>query len=463
MTCWAPRVRDDENEEEDDDRGPGWLVANLDRLIPPELASEPESQLRSRILVGSCFGLALLGLATVVVRVATVPFDIAPVVTTVLCAFVGALPWVQRRSRSHKVAGGALVAAMLVTFSLLHVIFGVFPGPSLVVFPLIPLLGAFFVDVRFGVISAGLAASLAVALGVVLPPPTTAQSAVLSWTFMSVGAVVPIMCALVAAAYEQARARRQRQLLAATKKSEEAFARAEAASRGKTEFLRHVSHELRTPLNAIIGYTEMVEEQLEERGDAEALGDVRRIRRASELLLALIGDILDLSRVEAGAVDLEVVDVDLVELVEQVRETAQPLADASDDVLVVSAPGDLPRIRTDPRRLRQVLLNLVSNACKFTVRGKITISVAVYGEQVVLRVRDTGVGMSADQRARLFEPFVQVDLSAERRQQGSGLGLALSRRLVEVLGGRIEDSSVFGSGSEFTVRLPLRGSAPTAH
>lgn len=435
--------------------GPGWLVRRLDRLIPPELLREPESQIRSRVLVGSCFGLGALGGLAIIVRLLTVPFDVTPLVALGLIALVVALPWLQRLTRSHRIAGGVLVGAMIAAFAALHLLYGAFPGASLVLFPLVPVLGAFLVDVAFGALSAALIAVLAVLLRLLLPPPTGPQIAQLAWTFASVGAVAPLMCALVASAFDRARARSQLQLEAANARSEEAFARAEAANRSKTEFLRHVSHELRTPLSAILGYGELVQEELEEAGQDHISADVGRIRRASEQLLGLINDLLDISRIEAGAVDLEIAEVDLAALLAQVGETVRPLADANHNALEVLAPPDLPRVATDPRRLRQVLLNLASNACKFTERGHIALTAAPAPGGVVLRVRDTGVGMSPEQRARIFEPFVQVHPSAERRQQGTGLGLSLSRRLVEVLGGRIDVASEPGRGTEFSVHLPL--------
>ena len=435
--------------------GPSWL-GRLDGLIPPELLADAESQLRSRVLAWSCVGIGALGAVLVVVRVLTSPFDGAPLAAGSLVALVLTLPWVQRWTRSYRIPGAALMFALIATLPLLHALAGAFPGPSLVLFPLVPLLGAFFVGVRFGLVGALSAAALAVALKLGLPPLTGEKSAALQWSFVAVGVVVPLMVWLLAAAYEQARARWQAELQAVNAALEEARARAEAANRSKSEFLRHVSHELRTPLNAILGYGELLQEELVDAGQERLSGDVGKIHGASEQLLALINDLLDISRIEAGALELSLAEVQLGALVQAVRGTALPLAAANHNTIVASVADGLPTIVTDERRLRQVLLNLVSNACKFTERGRVVLEAAADGGGVLLRVRDTGVGMTAEQSARIFEPFVQVHPSAAAREKGSGLGLSLSRGLIEALGGRIVVDSEPGRGTQFTVRLPRR-------
>lgn len=237
---------------------------------------------------------------------------------------------------------------------------------------------------------------------------------------------------------------------------------AEAANRSKTEFLRHVSHELRTPLNSILGHGELLREELAESGQDSLVADVTRISDAGEHLLALINELLDISRIEAGAVDLDLTAMDLHELLTKVADTMRPLASAQHTELKLAVAGSLPPVVSDARRLRQVLLNLVSNACKFTERGEITLGAASSASsassvgEVHLWVRDTGIGMTPEQLAKIFEPFVQVDSSLERREKGSGLGLSIARRLVELLGGRIAVTSEYGRGTEFGVWLPLR-------
>jgi signal transduction histidine kinase len=433
-----------------------WLLNRLDRLIPAALHAEPEAQLRSRVLVASCFGFAALGLASLLVRMATVPFDRGAIVALAAIAVVLTLPWVQRRYRSYRLAGGIYVAILLVVFPAFNLLLGVFPAPALILFPIPPLLQTFFVGGRSGLFTAvGLALTI-LALRLALPLPGPEQLATLSWTFVALGAAACLLVALLAIAYERARVGSQARLQAANIAFEEAHARAEAENRSKTEFLRHVSHELRTPLNSILGYGELVQEALADEGNLAHAADLDKIRDASQQLLALINDLLDISRIEAGAVDLEFAEVTPLHLLEQVRDTVLPLLSANHNTLeLVVAPG-LPPLITDEQRLRQVLLNLLSNANKFTERGRIVVTADITADAVILRVRDSGAGMTPEQCSRIFEPFAQVHASLALRRQGTGLGLALSRRFVEQLGGTLTVRSEPGHGSEFAIHLPLR-------
>lgn len=442
-------------------RGSSWL-GRIDGLIPAGLLADSEARLRSRVLVWCSLGLGVLGTMLVVVRAVTTPFDGAPLVSGAMVLLVLSLPWVQRRTESHQIPGAMLVLSLLVALVLLHVLPWAFPGPPLVLFPVVPLFGTFFVGVRFGLFGAVAAAVLAVGLKLMLAPLDGPQSASLQWSFVAVGAVVPMMSWLLTAGYERARAQGEAELADTNIALEDARARAEAASRSKSEFLRHVSHELRTPLNAIVGYGELLEEELADAGQDRLQGDVEKIRGASQHLLALINDLLDISRIEAGALDLALAEVPLGPLVMEVRETALPLAAANHNTLLAVVADDVPVVVSDARRLRQVLLNLASNACKFTERGRVVLEAAADGEGAVLRVRDTGVGMTAEQVARLFEPFVQVHASEAARRKGTGLGLALSRRLMESLGGSISVESEPGRGTTFVVRVPRRARAPVA-
>jgi signal transduction histidine kinase len=233
---------------------------------------------------------------------------------------------------------------------------------------------------------------------------------------------------------------------------------AEAADQAKSAFLASMSHELRTPLNAILGYSEMLREEAEDAGLNRLLPDLHRIHGAGAHLLSLINDILDLSRIEAGKMDLYVETVDISSLVREVAAVARPLVDQNRNVFEVQCPEGLGEMRVDLTKLRQVLLNLVSNAAKFTERGTITLTA---GRQTrdgrewgTFRARDTGIGMTPDQLRRIFEPFTQADASTTRTYGGTGLGLAISRRLCQLMGGDIEVESAPGRGSTFTVTLP---------
>jgi PAS domain S-box-containing protein len=230
------------------------------------------------------------------------------------------------------------------------------------------------------------------------------------------------------------------------------------ASRAKSQFLANMSHELRTPLNAIIGYSEMIAEEAQEGGHTSLATDAGKVRVAGKHLLALINDVLDLSKIEAGAMKLYVEAFDLRTAVSGVVATIGPLVTERGNRLVVEIPDGLGVMRADLTKLRQTLLNLLSNASKFTQNGQITLSVApaeVDGRAFFsFSVRDTGIGMSAEQITRLFRPFMQADASTTRRYGGTGLGLAISQRFCEMMGGQIEVESVEGEGSLFCVLLP---------
>ena len=234
---------------------------------------------------------------------------------------------------------------------------------------------------------------------------------------------------------------------------------AEQSSRAKSAFLAMMSHELRTPLNAIIGYGELMHEDLEARGDTAMAGDVGRMLTASRHLTAIIGDILDYSKLEAGRVALVSAPVAPAALLAELVELMRPVATARGVALVLDAPIGVAPFAGDALRLRQVLLNLIGNAVKFTEHGAVTVRLrqATRGpRRVTVTVHDTGTGIPADNLHRLFQPFSQVDSSATRAAGGTGLGLAISRRLVEIMRGTLRVKSRVGRGSSFRVSLPVQ-------
>ena len=233
---------------------------------------------------------------------------------------------------------------------------------------------------------------------------------------------------------------------------------AEQANTTKSTFLANMSHELRTPLNAIIGYSEMLEEEAGERGLDDLAPDLGKIHAAGKHLLALINDVLDLSKIEAGKMELFLEDFDVRALVQDVEATIRPLVEKNQNLLEVTCPADIGTIHADLTRVRQILFNLMSNAAKFTQHGRVGLEVfplRLSGEDwIEFAVADTGIGLTAEQQRRLFQSFTQADPSTSRKYGGTGLGLVISRRFAQMMGGDIQLQSEFGRGSVFTVRLP---------
>ncbi len=250
------------------------------------------------------------------------------------------------------------------------------------------------------------------------------------------------------------------------------FRQLEVANRHKSEFLANISHELRTPLNAIIGYSEMLQEEAQDVGQPGLLPDLGKINTAGKHLLELINTVLDLSKIEAGKMEVYLERFAVPALVEEIGAVVRPLADRKGNALVISCAPEVAEMRADQTKVRQTLFNLLSNACKFTEGG--TLSLGVWREwaperrahEIVFEVADTGIGMSEEQMGRLFQDFSQADASTAKKYGGTGLGLALSRRLCRMMGGDIAVRSEPGRGSTFMARLPVEveepGAAPAA-
>lgn len=231
---------------------------------------------------------------------------------------------------------------------------------------------------------------------------------------------------------------------------------AEAASLAKSRFLASMSHELRTPLNAIIGYSELILEELDDGVPAEnSRSDLQAIRDAGRHLLGLINDVLDMSRIEAGQTRVHREPIHPAELARAVGAVARPLVEGNGNRFVLELDTQLPLLETDSSKLRQCLLNLIGNAAKFTQDGVVTLRVQRVDDAVLWTVSDTGIGISPEALHRIFDAFVQAEDDIDRRFGGTGLGLALTRQLIELLGGRIEVESQLGAGSSFHLFLPL--------
>jgi len=240
---------------------------------------------------------------------------------------------------------------------------------------------------------------------------------------------------------------------------------AEQANRTKSTFLANMSHELRTPLNAVIGYSEMLEEEAQERGLDDFSPDLTKIHAAGKHLLALINDVLDLSKIEAGKMELYLEDFEVPTLVHDVEATIRPLVEANQNTFDVSCPPDIGTMHADLTRVRQILFNLLSNAAKFTKGGEIALRVAPLRfrgrDFIEFSVSDTGIGLTPEQQERLFQSFSQADPSTSRKYGGTGLGLVISRSFAQMMGGDIILQSELGKGSSFQVRVP-RVAGPAA-
>ena len=238
----------------------------------------------------------------------------------------------------------------------------------------------------------------------------------------------------------------------------EAKETAESAARTKNVFLANMSHELRTPLNSIIGYSEMLEEDAESIGEDSFVPDLRKIQGSSKHLLNLIDSILDLSKIEAGRMELQLEPVNIAALAQDVLATIHPVAEAKFNNVVFNNVSTVGAIESDSGKLRQCLLNLLSNANKFTDQGQLTLTINTISYQsenyLEITVTDTGIGMEQDQLEKIFKAFIQADTSSTRRYGGTGLGLTITREFVRMLGGTITAESELGKGSTFTILLP---------
>ena len=257
-------------------------------------------------------------------------------------------------------------------------------------------------------------------------------------------------------------------VLVAKDEAEAAKTAAEDANKAKSAFLANMSHELRTPLSAVIGYSEMLEEEVEELGEKTMLADLGKIKSNAKHLLSLINDVLDLSKIEANKMDLFVEPLDVAGFVTDAASTVQSLIGRKANTLVLDVAADIGMMRTDIVKLRQCLFNLLSNAAKFTENGRITLSAKREtlpgGDWLRFTVSDTGIGMTPEQVDRLFQRFMQADETTTRQFGGTGLGLSLSRAFAQLLGGDIAVESTIGQGTCFTLRLPATadGSQPVA-
>ncbi|TWH42866.1 response regulator [Dulcicalothrix desertica] len=247
---------------------------------------------------------------------------------------------------------------------------------------------------------------------------------------------------------------RTSQLAETMKEAERAKLDAENANSAKSHFLANMSHELRTPLNAIIGYSEILFEEMTDANSTQLIPDVQKIHGAGKHLLELINSILDLSKIEAGKMELYLETFDIAAMIQDVAATIQPLINKHGNKLILNYSHDIGTMRSDITKLRQSLFNLLSNASKFTENGKITLTVKNQNKCTTISVSDTGIGMTPEQLANIFQAFSQADASTTRKYGGTGLGLVITQKFCQMMGGNISVESIFGEGTTFTIVLP---------
>ena len=252
----------------------------------------------------------------------------------------------------------------------------------------------------------------------------------------------------------------EQRIIERTAELAEAMEKAQAADRLKSAFLATMSHELRTPLNSIIGFTSIILRERVGPLNDEQKKQLNMVRRSSQHLLALINDVLDISKIEAGQLTLAQEEVDLRQIIEKVEQSTRPLADSKELELYCEIASEISTIPGDSRRIEQILLNLLSNAIKFTEKGSVKIVCESDDGNVMIKVIDTGIGIKTEDTGIIFETFRQIDSGISRKYDGTGLGLPISKKLAELMGGKIRVTSIWGSGSTFSFSLPMKGGNP---
>ncbi|PCC72333.1 Signal transduction histidine kinase [Nannocystis exedens] len=453
-----------------------WL-SWVEGLVPAQLRRDPVTRRRSLLALGILGANLLVGSALLIPLAMIREHDLRAIaiVNTCVCLLLMLLGVLFLRRGSLWLTGNWICAILYAGFVFATWTGGGVRAPFTICLALLPMLAGIIAGRRsglaWGCISVATLAAVYVAQasGVELPDLDDAETTVLLAFGALAGTTILVtwMTSFSEATKEAAIVQIEQasaQLAAAIQEEEKARHAADqaiAANAAKSAFLATMSHELRTPLNAILGYSELVVDELRDRGGNEDLiDDIRKVHASGRHLLGLITDVLDLTRIEASRLELSPIDFEPAKLLREVAEIFIPLALRNNDVLTLDLADDTGPVHHDATRVRQVVINLVGNAIKFTRDGTVTVRLRGDPDTFEVFVEDTGIGIPIDKIERIFEPFTQVDASSTRRYEGTGLGLAVCRRLVSLMGGAIEVRSSVGRGSAFTVRLPRRYTIP---
>jgi len=413
---------------------------------------DPNNYRRARFIIS----LSILGLvgavALALIFCGPLPFLSGAVLCLLGALMYGAIPIILTYTNLD-VAGHFLVLTFFCLTGAVNYAIGGWSGPLLIWYAFLPAMSALVTRARWAVFWAALVIAQMAGLGWLhvhgLDRPRLTVDQVHLLSFLSILGFLTALLILTFL-YEKFESQIIRRLQRNNR--ELAFARdqALAASQAKSSFLANMSHEFRTPLNAIIGYSDMLLEEEDLLQDHQGR-DLARIRESGTHLLKLVNGLLDLSKVEAGKMELEISQVKLDSLLREVEDTIRPLAQQQSNELHIEQPEEPVILSTDVLKLKQCLINLLGNAAKFTQEGKLKLVARVKGNLLQVEVHDTGIGMSVEQMSMIFIPFTQADASTTRKYGGTGLGLTLARRFAQLLGGDIQVRSELNKGSVFTL------------